>query len=280
MKNLLISILLLCLFFGAHSFSYSQTTIAKEQIEDAFLLNEGGNVFGDIQATTSSIKAATLSLYLDEGVFNILKDGSTIILRSGFNIVLDPTLGGTTSGVIIPATVVAFPEGLGDKLRLYGNTYKLSVSPFDLDITSDRNIKFHSDTVEELMVILGDQGDVMVKGTISAGNQVKSSQAYAFIHDTVGDKFLLYGTLYRLAVSNNTFDFYSDKHFAWHSDLLEDAMTLDADEGLLSVKGPIQLMVYTSLPPGSEGQIIYFDHASDDNQDGVYVYTSSGWQQL
>ncbi|MBI1389273.1 MAG: hypothetical protein GC154_12580 [bacterium] len=149
----------------------SQTLIGPSQIEDVFLRKSGGSVFGDVAAATSTIQAATLDLPGDDGgVFTILRDGPLSVLRSDRDIYIDPTNDGVAGGQIIPATVMKFPEALGDKIRFYSTSYKIGVSPFDLDITSDRNIRFHSDTVEDLMVIAGDEGDVTVKNNLTVGN--------------------------------------------------------------------------------------------------------------
>lgn len=192
---------------------FTQTRINANQIEDAFIHKSGGAVFGDLAAATSTIEAATIAFPGDEHVFFIRRDGGHALLRSNLDLYLDPTNNGTAGAVIVPTTRMEFPDFLGDKIRFYSHAYKIGVSAFDLDITSDRNIKFHSDTVEDLMTIAGDAGDVSVKNNLTVG-------------------------------------------------------------------GALQLHVFTSLPAGAAGQVIYYDHPSDDNQDGAYVYTSSGWQKL
>ncbi len=258
----------------------AQTLIAKEQIEDAFLMKTGGNVYGDIQATTSTIKAKVFHLQTEDGVFCLMEELPNAVIRSNHDLVLDPTNNGTASAVIVPTTTIRFLSEVGDKIQFYSHSFKIGVSPFDLDITSDRNIKFHSDTVEDLMVIEGDQGDVLAKQDMKATRDLRAGNVIGFTQDTLGDKVVLYGTVYKLSISANTMDFHSDREFAWHSDSASDAMHLNADTGVLSLTGPLQLPVYTSLPGGAAGHLIYFDHPTDDNQDGAYVYTGTGWQQL
>ncbi len=192
---------------------HAQTRINANQIEDVFIQQSGGALFGDLVAATSTIEASTIAFPGDEHVFFIRRDGGRALLRSNLDLYLDPTNNGTAGAVIVPTTRMEFPDFLGDKIRFYSHAYKIGVSAFDLDITSDRNIKFHSDSVEDLMTIEGDAGDVTVKNNLSIG-------------------------------------------------------------------GALQLNIFTSLPAGAVGQVIYYDHPSDDNQDGAYVYTSSGWQKL
>ncbi|MFB3787400.1 MAG: hypothetical protein ACE15F_13630 [bacterium] len=258
----------------------AQTVIAKEQIEDAFLLKTGGFVYGDLTAATSTIRAQTLAIVTKTGTFHISQDGPNLVLRSNVDLVLDPSDNGRAGAVIVPATMMEFPDFLGDKIRFFSHSYKIGISPFDLDITSDRNIKFHSDTVPDLMQILGDEGNVEIKQDLKSGRDMISGRVFKFAEDEPGDKMLLYDTLYKLAVSPDTFDFYSDWMFAWHSDTLSNALTLDAETGRLTLAGPLQLPVYGTLPDGNVGELIYFDHPADDNQDGAYIYTSTGWQKL
>ncbi len=260
--------------------SFTQTYIAKEQIEDAYLLKTGGEVFGNITAATSKVQAGTFSIEKDASFLEMNKASDVFIIRSNRDIMLDPTNNGTAGAVIVPATLMEFPDFLGDKIRFFSHTYKIGVSSNDLDITSDRNIKFHTDTTEDLMIISGDQGDVHIKQDLSTGRNIQTGNLYSFVTESEGDKILLFGTLYRIAISYESFDLFTDRHFTWHSDSNSNAMTLDADTGVLSLTAPLQLSVHTSLPSGSLGQVIYFDHQSDDSQDGLYVYTSTGWTQL
>lgn len=275
----LVLIFIFCVFLPQVSVQ-AQTKIAKEQIEDAFILKSGGNVFGDLISATSSIQAMTLNASAGPRLFWLTVDDEKASIRTNSDLYLDPTNNGTAGAVIVPVTKMEFPDFLGDKIRFFSHSYAIGVSPFDLDLTSDRNIKFHSDTSEDLMTILGDDGDVVVKRDITAGRDVISGSAYKFVSNSEGDKLLLFGTLYRIAVSANDVDFYSDENFKFHSDSTTDAMTLNADSGRLSLTGPLKLPVYTSFPGAVLGDVIYYDHSSNDSLDGVYVYSSSGWQQL
>jgi hypothetical protein len=216
----------------------------------------------------------------DPLMFQLFCDGDHAIIRSDADLYLDPSNNGVAGAVIVPCTVVEFPDFLGDKIRLYDTAYKIGVSAFNLDFTSDRNFRFHSDTVADLMVIAGDDGDVSVRHELVTGGDIRSGGAYRFASDTVGDKLFLWGDIYKVAISGGTVDFYTDQYFKWHSDEVSNAMTLNADSGRLSLSGALQLKVVASLPSGNVGDVIYLDHPTDDTQDGAYVYTSAGWQSL
>lgn len=170
-------------------------------------------------------------LFIGPGGFRLHSDENLDYIESAHDLVLQPAAGAK----IVPATMMEFPDDLGDKIRFYSHSYSIGLSPFDLDITSDRNIKFHSDTSPDLFVILGDAGDAQSKRDLQAGRDVISSGVFKFAEDAAGDKYLLYGTLYRMAISPYTFDFYSDDYFAWHSDTNGNAMTLDANNGILDI---------------------------------------------
>lgn len=147
---------------------WAQTQLRANQIEDAFVRNQGDAIYGDIIAATSSIHAASLNLSQENGVLVFEKDGPRYRLRSNMDLYLDPTNQGTAGAVIVPATLVEFPDFLGEKIRFYSHTYAIGVSPFNLEIKSDRNIRFHSDTADNLMVIEGDLGNVHVKNNLTA----------------------------------------------------------------------------------------------------------------
>ncbi|MBN2326319.1 MAG: hypothetical protein JXR73_04130 [Candidatus Omnitrophica bacterium] len=257
----------------------AQTLIAKEQIEDAFLRKTGGDLFGDLNAATSAVKAAALILLPEDAVFQLLREGPKAVIRTNVDLYLDPTDNGTAGAKIIPATVMEFPDFLGDKIRFFSHSYSLGISPFDLDVTSDRNIKFHSDTSPDLMIIQGDEGDVLVKRDLQAGRDLIAGGVVKFATDGAGDKLRLYGTLYRLAVSADTFDFYSDDRFEWHTDEQAGVMQLDGGSGRLSLTGPLKLPVYSSLPSGETGDLIYLDHPADDAQDGAYIRDATDWRR-
>ncbi|MGI6454920.1 MAG: hypothetical protein ACOX5R_04785 [bacterium] len=258
----------------------AQTKIAREQIEDAFLLKTGGNLYGDLNAATSTIRAASLQLESDTNVFYLRQEGPLAIIRSNGDLLLDPTSQGTANAHIRAATVIKFPEYLGDRLVFYSDAYKIGVSPFNLDITSDRNIRFHSDTVPDLMVIEGDQGNVTVKQDITSGGNISADGVFSFTQDTFGNRIELFGEEYRIGVSSETLEFHSDRYFKWQADDTLPATTLDTDTGRLSLAGALKLSIHSSLPEGTLGDLIYLDHPSDDSQDGAYIYTGSGWVKL
>ncbi len=215
---------------GLYASSYL-TEIVGSNLDNIFTQN------GFLKRTSAGNYTATYSLDVDRvdseygyGVNNVADmslQGDSFRIESQFDIRLAPT--GTAK--ITAATLMEFDDFLGDKIRFYSHSYSIGVSAFDLDITSDRNIKFHSDTVPDLVQIIGDIGDLIVK------HDVESGGVYKFSADTTGDKLLLYSTLYRLAVSSNTFDAYSDWYFKWHSDSNSDAMILDANTGNLTIEG-------------------------------------------
>lgn len=258
----------------------SQTKIAKEQIEDVFLRNDGGSVYGDITAATSTVTAHTLGLEAGERVFHLFYDGDHAMIRSDLDLYLDPTNNGMAGGKIVPVTMMEFPDFLGDKIRFFDTSYKIGVSPFCLDITSDEDIRFHADTLPDLMVISGTAGDVTVRRHLMANGDIKAGGVFAFMDDTTGDKILLWGDIYKIAIALESMDFYSGRYFTWNSDSVSSAMQLDADSGKLTLSGALQLPIFTTLPSGNVGELIYLDHPSDDSQDGAYIKTAAGWQQL
>jgi len=258
----------------------AQTKIGKEQIEDAFLRKTGGAVYGDLEVATSTIRAGTLQISSDYAVIQLLQEGPHAVLRSNLDLYLDPTNDGKAGAVIVPATLMEFPDFLGDKIHFFSHSYKIGVSQYDLDITSDRNIKFHSDTVPDLMIIAGDAGDVSAKRDFISGRDMVAGNVFTFSDETEGDKLLLYGTIYRLNISPYTFNFYSDRHFKWHSDGHDNAMTLDADTGKLTLTGSLKLPVVSSLPSGAMGELLYYNIPNDATASGAYVYSASGWVKL
>lgn len=258
----------------------AQTRVAKEQIEDAFLLKTGGAVYGTLTAATSSIEAATVSLLDSQSIFRLSVDGAFSAIRSNKDLLLDPTNQGTAGARIVPATVIQFLEFMGDKIRFFGHAYSIGVSPYAIDITSDKHIKFHSDTAPNLMTVWGDEGDVDIKRHLTAGGDISAGGTFTFRDDVTGDKLILYGAQYKLGISEDTLDFFSDRDFAWHGDGASDRMRFNADTGRLTLTGPLKLPVYSTLPGGEPGDLIFYDHQTDNNQDGVYVYTASGWQKL
>ena len=151
----------------------AQTRIHSDQIEDVFYRKVGGPVFGNVTAATSSINAASFTLLLDEGVLVLEKDGPVFRLRSNLDLYLDPTNKGTAGGFIVPMAVIRFPDEAGDKITFYSHSYKIGVSPFTLDFTSDRDFRFHTDDTPDLMIILGESGDVVVKGSLSLGGPLQ-----------------------------------------------------------------------------------------------------------
>lgn len=279
-KQVLQSIMFIVILSYLSPIAFSQTKLTKNQIEDVFFSKEGGPVFGNIDAVTSSIMAQEYSVFTDNKKYRLLYDGDHAIIRSNMDLYLDPTDDGAADGKIVPVTMMEFPDFLGDKIRFYDTSYKIGVSPYTLDITSDQDIRFHSDTVPDLMIIAGDDGDVIARQDIIANRDFKSGGVYRFVTDSTGDKIYLWGTTYKIGISSSTVDFYSDQSFKWHSDTHSNAMALNADTGRLTLSGPLKLPVYTSLPTGETGDLIYYDSSSDNTQDGAYVKTSAGWQKL
>ena len=247
--------------------------IHPDQIEDAYLLNTGDVSTGDILAPTSEISAATVSASLlrvgdipadatmvseigaviggplavygdpsslsgiiigtTDEYFRLYFDGDHARFVSQRDIYIDPTDSGRVTAFIVPCATIQFLDVLGDKIRFYSNSFKIAVSPFDLDIVSDRNIKFHSDTVEDLFQILGDEGHVIAKHNITAGGNIYATTSFRFVEEQPGDKIYLYYPLYKISVSPSDLDLYTDRYIKFHSDSNEDAIVLDADTGEL-----------------------------------------------
>ena len=98
--------------------------------------------------------------------FQIYHDGDYAKFLAARDIYIDPTWGGLVDAIIVPCAPMAFPDDLGDKMTFYSDSYAIGVSPFDLDIRSDQNIKFHSDTNEDAAVLNGDTGTLGLEGNL------------------------------------------------------------------------------------------------------------------
>jgi len=123
------------------------------------------------------------------------------------------------------------PDAYGDKVYLHGANYKIGVSENDIDYTSDLNHRFHSDTLSDLLVIDGTEGDVTVKDDIIGGGDVTANGQFQFGADTYDDKIYLYGSVYKIAVSYEDVDYYSDRWHKFHSNENTDAFKIDALSG-------------------------------------------------
>ena len=238
----------LCIFCGSE-FCAARTLIHSSQIEDAYLFNTGDSCTGNILAPTSEIHAATFVICGSDvyGHFftSLNGDQEALVLgANGYDIRIDPNAilpdASPCAAIIQFATTVGFDDVLGDKINLWSHSYKLGVSSFDLDITSDRNIKFHSDTVDDLFQILGDEGNLIAKHNITAGGEIYTATAYRFIEQQPGDKMYLYYPMYKFAISANDLDVYSDRYIKFHSDSNEDGAMLDADSGDLTLEGKLK----------------------------------------
>ncbi len=100
--------------------------------------------------------------------FRIYHDGDHAKIYAARDIHIDPTYGGLVSAVIVSMATIEFADYLGDKIRFYSDSYAIGVSPYDLDIRSDRNIRFHSDTNQDAAVIDGDTGKLTLEGPVSS----------------------------------------------------------------------------------------------------------------
>jgi len=261
----------LCALCTGNPQTLARTLIHPSQIEDVYLRNTGDVSTGDIVAATSEVMAATFVVNGSDTAARIfLADDlqeKLWITTNGYDIRIDPNEGvspeAPATAFIQFGTTVRFDDTVGDKIRLWSHSYKIGVSPFDLDITSDRNIKFHSDTVEDLFQILGDEGDIVVKNNVISGADVYAVTAFRFIEQQPGDKIYLYYPNYKVSVSPNDLDMFSDRYIKFHSDTNEEAMVLDADVGDLSLEGrikaPIAVFGATDDPP--EGYSLVADNA-------------------
>lgn len=165
--------------------------IRADQIENVFYRKSGGPIYGDITAGTSTITASSYSLLKDEGVFAIEKDGPVHRLRSNLDLYLDPTNKGTAAGVIVPTTTIRFPDAVGDKITFYSHSYKVGVSPFTLDFTSDRDFRFHTDETPDLLIIQGEAGNVIIKGSLSIGGPMQLQVVTALPSGALGQLIYL-----------------------------------------------------------------------------------------
>jgi len=177
--------------------------------------------------TTSDV-AATLSI-----------SGGQLILESTYDIRLLP-LGNT---VIEMATEVRFlPNSTGPKIKYYQDSYQVAVEAFTLVQQSDQDFEWRSDTINNLMD-LTESGDLSTLQDITAGrdiiatDDVIATDIFQHSSDSVGDKYRLYSTAYKMGISPNDFDFTTDYFFKWHSDINDDAMVLDGDTGNLTLEG-------------------------------------------
>ncbi|MFH1742141.1 MAG: hypothetical protein ABIH23_24320 [bacterium] len=176
-RIILMGVLVPCLAWANGLAAAAQTLIHPSQIEDAYLLNTGDVSTGDIVAATSSISAATLVVSGSEAICKMFTalDGDQEVVwfgSNGFDIRIDPNYllpeEAEHTAHIRLATAVEFDDILGDKITFWSHCYKVGVSSYDLDFTSDRNFKFHSDTVENLFQILGDEGNAVSRNNITA----------------------------------------------------------------------------------------------------------------
>lgn len=304
--------ILFCLFLFTNVPVNAQTLIHPDQVEDVYLFNTGDVSTGDILAPTSEISAATLSakalrigdipsdapvlpatgaviggplvvygatdslsgviIGTTDECFRLYYDGDHVRLVSYRDIYIDPTDSGRVSAYIVPMATMQFEDVLGDKIQFYSHSYAIAVSPFDLDIRSDMNIKFHSDTVEDLFQILGDDGDVIAKRHITAGGEIYATTSFRFVDQQPGDKIYLYYPMYKLSISPSDLDFYSDQYFKFHSDTNEDSMILDADTGTLTTQG--ELGIRTADPRAAldvHGNANFSDSSTQSGQDALFV---------
>ncbi|MFH1742142.1 MAG: LamG domain-containing protein [bacterium] len=80
-------------------------------------------------------------------------------------------------------------QNVGDKLHLYYPMYKLSISPSDLDLYSDRYIKFHSDSNEDAAVLDADTGHLTLEGRVKSASAVVGAtnnpvEGYSLVADS------------------------------------------------------------------------------------------------
>ncbi len=262
----------ICAIIGVAPVIMARTLIHPSQIEDVYLRNTGDASTGDIVAATSQVMAATLVVNGSDTAARIfLADDvqeKLWITTNGYDIRIDPNYGvspeAPATAFIQLGTTVGFDDVLGDKITFWSHSYKIGLSPFDLDVTSDRNIKFHSDTAEDLFQILGDEGDIVAKNNVTAGANVYAVTAFRFVEQQPGDKIYLYYPNYKISISPNDLDVFSDRYIRFHSDTNEDAMVLDADPGDLTVEGRMK------APSAVFG-------ATDDPPAGYSLVADSAW---
>lgn len=199
-------------------------TGATGEITDSVLAEVDGRI-----VAPGEIQAATLRVTDGMSSFTIGKEGDLNVLRGNQDIVIDPTNNGSAAGVIVPATMMKFPDFLGDKIRFFSHSYALSLDPFTLVYRSDRNHRWDSDTVPNLM-FLDESGNLTVAGTINGH--------YDLVRFTplLGDKIQLYEDLYAIGIDDYRMFFRSDADYEWRNWASDTVMYLD-EWGNLTIPG-------------------------------------------
>jgi hypothetical protein len=215
------------------------------------------DVYGDI-----NVQCAPLT-------FKLFSDGNHAIIRSDVDLYLDPSNNGVAGAVIVPCTVMEFPDFLGDKIRFYDTAYKIGVSAFTLDLTSDQDFKFHSDTVSNLMRI-AEPGDVYALRDISAGRDITADQymyttQYRFKTDGTGKKIDFGFNAYDISLNPGSLDFRSDQYFSFGSDENPSSLTIDGDTGASTIPIVSDVTAGQSIPSNS----IYF--VTEESRLGINV---------
>lgn len=186
------------------------------------------------------VKDATAqSLYIDpdEITFHISFDGADASIRANTSISLDPTDGGTASGVIRPATKLVFPYYTGPKIDFWGDAYSVWVEDYNLKFTSDRNLSFGSDEDPYFLRLYPDldwafmTGKFEATGDIAAHGDVFAGDKFRFTDMAVGDKIWFYSSTYAMGIAYLTLQATSDRYFSWGSDTHPSTGLFDGDTG-------------------------------------------------
>jgi len=179
---------------------------------------------GEIDANVSS--ATTVIVSSTTGSFKISDIDNRFEITTDLNILFNMTAGNNVQF----STFIGFTSSTGKKIDYYNSAYRTDVEAFTLAQISDRNFTWSNDEGVELF-------RAEESGTLLTSNgTIRATTNFSFVNDSVGDKLLLYDTTYKLSISANDLDYYSDDNHKWHNSGLTDAMTLD-NAGDLTIKG-------------------------------------------
>jgi len=152
--------LIIITFQTAHSQTEFNTPVGVfPEISTAWKLSASGSLI---------VNATTLIIIKVED--NLAK------IQSQDNLRLEPL----ANAIISMATVVEFDDYIGDRLRFYSTAYKIGISSFDLDYTSDLWHKWHSDTNDDAMRLNGDTGDLYIEGSFYGDGSNLTGISFAY----------------------------------------------------------------------------------------------------
>ncbi|MGC9330063.1 MAG: hypothetical protein ACP5I1_20675, partial [Candidatus Hinthialibacter sp.] len=140
---------------GIDSATLATSSLASSGGIDSATLAASGGIDCATLATSGDLRVGSET----EG-FRFTTEGESDAIETQKDLLLQPAAGAK----IIPATMMEFPDDVGDKIRFFSHAYAIGISPFDLDYRSDLYHKWHSDTNEDAMILNGDTGDLTIGG--------------------------------------------------------------------------------------------------------------------